>query len=108
MSPGTPFPALRRTAGIVAVLFALSSVVSLAHPDSAAAWSGGSFSSTSERQLIALTNRSRAAAGLRALKIDSALTSIARWRSRDMSRRDYFSHSIPGYGSVFDKLSAEG
>ena len=108
MPPATPAPALRRTAGFVALLFALSSVVSLAHPDSAAAWSGGSFSSTSERQLIALTNRSRAAAGLRSLKIDSALTSIARWRSRDMSRRDYFSHSIPGYGSVFDKLSAEG
>jgi uncharacterized protein YkwD len=108
MSPAAPFPAFRRTAGFVALLFSLSSVVSLAHPDTAAAWSGGSFSSTSERQLIALTNRSRAAAGLRSLKIDSALTSIARWRSRDMSRRDYFSHSIPGYGSVFDKLSAEG
>ncbi len=103
-----PLPALRRTAGFVAVLFAFSSVVSLAHPVTAAAWSGGSFNSTSEGQLITLTNRSRAAAGLRSLKIDSTLTTIARWRSRDMSRRDYFSHSIPGYGSVFDRLSADG
>jgi uncharacterized protein YkwD len=106
--PSTDVPALRRTAGFVALLFALSSVVSLAHPDTAAAWSGGSFNSSSERELIAMTNRSRASAGLRSLKIDSTLTSIARWRSRDMSRRDYFSHSIPGYGSVFDKMSADG
>ena len=108
MSSATNVAALRRTAGFVALLFTLSSVVSLAHPDTAAAWSGGSFNSSSERQLIAMTNRSRAAAGLRSLRIDSSLTSIARWRSRDMSRRDYFSHSIPGYGSVFDKLSADG
>ena len=64
--------------------------------------------STSEKDLIALTNRSRAAAGLKALKVDSTLTSVARWRSKDMITRDYFSHDIPGYGSVFKKLDAKG
>jgi uncharacterized protein YkwD len=92
---------------LVAVVFALTSVAALAQPSTVTAWSAGSFSSSSE-QLIALTNRSRAAAGLRSLKVDSTLTSIARWRSKDMIRRDYFSHTIPGYGSVFKRLDAKG
>ena len=65
-------------------------------------------SSASEKQLIALTNQSRAAAGLKALKVDSTLTSVARWRSKDMIVRDYFSHDIPGYGKVFKKLDSRG
>ena len=46
------------------------------------AWDAGSFSSSSEKKLASLTNQSRASAGLRALKVDSALVSIARWRRR--------------------------
>jgi uncharacterized protein YkwD len=98
----------RRIAAFVAVVFALSSVVSLAQPRSVLAWDNGTFNSQSEKDLIALTNRSRAAAGLKALKVDSTLTSVARWRSKDMIQRDYFSHDIPGYGSVFKKLDAKG
>jgi len=101
-------PRQRRPAILIAAVFAFASAMSLAHPAPVAAWSSGSFSSTSERQLVSLTNRSRASAGLRSLRIDSTLTAIARWRSSDMSKRNYFSHSIPGYGSVFDKLSAVG
>ena len=89
-------------------MFALTSVVSLAQPRSALAWDTGSYSVASEKDLIALTNRSRANAGLKALKIDSTLTTTARWRSKDMIGRDYFSHDIPGYGSVFKKLDAKG
>lgn len=98
----------RRIAALVAVLFAVTSVVGLAQPTSALAWDEGAFNSSSEKDLVALTNRSRAAAGLRSLKVDSALTAIARWRSKDMIARDYFSHDIPGYGSVFKKLDAKG
>jgi uncharacterized protein YkwD len=98
----------RRIAAVIVVLFAITSVVGLARPQSAIAWDSGTFNSTSEKDLIALTNRSRAAAGLKALKIDSTLTSVARWRSKDMITRDYFSHDIPGYGSVFKKLDAKG
>ena len=95
----------RRLAGLLAVAFAVSSVGLLAAPRPADAWSAGSFSSTSEKQLVSLTNRSRAAAGLRALKVDSALTSIARWRSKDMITRNYFSHNIPPAGyNVFHVL----
>ena len=98
----------RRIAGLVAALFAVTSVVSLAQPTVALAWSEGAYSSASEKDLVALTNRSRAAAGLRALKVDSTLVGVARWRSKDMIARDYFSHDIPGYGSVFRKLDSKG
>jgi len=95
----------RRIAGLLAVAFAVSSVGLLAAPRPADAWSAGSFSSTSEKQLVSLTNRSRAAAGLRALRVDSTLTSIARWRSKDMITRNYFSHNIPPAGyNVFHVL----
>ena len=98
----------RRIAVLVAVLFAVTSVVNLAQPSPALAWAEAAFNSASEKDLVALTNRSRAAAGLRSLKIDSALTAVARWRSKDMINRDYFSHDIPGYGSVFKKLDSKG
>ncbi|HEX2470490.1 MAG TPA: CAP domain-containing protein, partial [Candidatus Limnocylindrales bacterium] len=92
----------------LALVVALISLAGLASAGPAMAWDGGSFSSASERALVTLTNRSRAAAGLRALKIDSVLTSVARWRSKDMIQRDYFSHDIPGYGNVFKKLDSKG
>jgi uncharacterized protein YkwD len=97
-----------RTLIAVAIVFAVTSVGTLATPQLVDAWSGGSYSSSSERALVSMTNRSRAAAGLRALRVDSTLTSVARWRSKDMIDRDYFSHTIPGYGSVFKKLDSKG
>ncbi|MFL5643035.1 MAG: CAP domain-containing protein [Chloroflexota bacterium] len=98
----------RRLALSVAVLFAVTSIVAYAAPSRAFGWDSGSFSSSSESTLISLTNRSRANAGLPALKVDSTLTSVARWRSKDMIVRDYFSHDIPGYGKVWNKLAAVG
>jgi len=98
----------RRSPALLALVVVLSSFAILATPKSVAAWSSGTFSSASERELIALTNRSRASAGLRSLRVDSTLTSVARWRSKDMIDRDYFSHDIPGYGSVFKRLDSKG
>jgi uncharacterized protein YkwD len=98
----------KRLAILVALAFLATAVTSLAHPTPTLAWSEGTFSSSAERELIALTNHSRAAAGRKALKVSATLTSIARWRSKDMSKRDYFSHSIPGYGNVFKKISSSG
>ncbi len=98
----------RPTALGLVVAFLATSVLALAAPASTLAWSEGSASSSSERELVVLTNQSRAAAGLKALKVDSTLTSIARWRSKDMIVRDYFSHDIPGYGKVFKKLDSVG
>ena len=98
----------RRTALAVALLFGVSSVFTFAAPSATLAWDANSFSSSSEAELVALTNRSRANAGLKALKVDSKLAGVARWRSKDMIERDYFSHTIPGYGKVWDKLDAIG
>jgi len=97
-----------RTALAVALLFALGSVFTFAVPSQTLAWDAESFSSQSAADLVALTNRSRASAGLKALIVDSTLSSVARWRSKDMIDRDYFSHTIPGYGKVWDKLQAVG
>ena len=101
-------PGSRRLAFAVALLFGLTSIATLAVPARSLAWDGNAFDAAQEAQLIALTNRSRASAGLKALKVDPALTSIARWRSRDMIQNDYFSHDIPGYGKVFKKLDESG
>jgi uncharacterized protein YkwD len=92
----------------VGLLFAATSIITLAVPADTMAWASGSFSSSSESDLVAMSNRSRANAGLKALKVDATLRSVARWRSKDMIERDYFSHSIPGYGKVWDKLHAIG
>ena len=93
---------------LVFVTFSVVSFGVLAQPSAASAWSAGSFSSASESQLLALTNQARASAGLRALRSDSTLVSLARWRSKDMIERDYFSHQIPGVGMVFDVMSDRG
>ena len=96
----------RRLVFAVALLFTITSLATFAVPSRIFAWDPDTFSSTSEAQLVTLTNRARANAGLRALKVNSTLTSVARWRSKDMITRDYFSHDIPGYGKVWDKLAA--
>src|SRR4051794_12990157 len=87
-----------RLAGLVAVVFAATAVFTLAAAPPVAAWDADTFSSGSEAQLVTLTNRARANAGLKALKVSTTLTKVARWRSKDMIVRDYFSHDIPGYG----------
>jgi uncharacterized protein YkwD len=89
---------------LVAAAFLATTIGVFALPAPAAAWDGGDFSPASEAELVQLTNQARASAGLRALKVDSTLVSTARWRSKDMIDRDYFSHSIPGGGMVFDFL----
>ncbi len=99
----------RRVAAMVAIAFILTSVGLLAAPRSTLAWDANSFSSTSESKLVSLTNQARAAAGLKALKVDSKLTAIARSRSKDMIVRDYFSHTILGTNyNVFHILDQAG
>jgi len=104
--PGRPRPAGARPRLRIALL-ACALVGTMALPLAATVQGASSSGASSERDLIALTNRTRAAAGLKALKVSSTLTAVARWRSADMVKRDYFSHSIPGYGSVFKKLDAK-
>ena len=110
-SPRRPDPAIalrrgpRRLVLMVAIAFGVTSLGVLIAPRGALAWSSSTFSSTSERQLLTLTNQARASAGLRALKVDSTLSSLARWRSKDMITRNYFSHNIPPSGyNIFHVL----
>jgi uncharacterized protein YkwD len=104
---GRPDP--RRLAIGLALAFTVTTVGLLSGAGPTYGWDPNSFNSSSERQLVSLTNQARAAAGLRALRIDSALTSIARWRSKDMIVKDYFSHNIPPSGKmVFSVLDSKG
>jgi uncharacterized protein YkwD len=106
--PGVRPHARRRLGLLVAAALFASSVGLLATPAVTIGWTGNAFNSASEQQLLALTNQARSSAGRQTLRWDSALASIARWRSKDMIKRDYFSHSIPGGGNVFDEMSARG
>ena len=102
--------ARRRVSGLVAAAFALSTIGAFIAPATVFGWGPSSFSSADESELITLTNQARASAGLSALVVDSALTSIARWRSEDMAVRDYFSHQIPSPpgGMVFAEMDRRG
>ena len=74
-----------------------------------ATWDVDRADAASEDLLASLTNESRASGGLRTLAVDLELVDLARWRSRDMAERGYFSHAIPPAGTkVFDELSARG
>ena len=92
----SPLVAPRRLALMVALAFGLTSVGLLSVPRAAFGWDVNSYSSGSETLLISLQNKARASAGLKSLKQDTALRTIARWRSKDMVERDYFSHTIKG------------
>ena len=104
-----PRPTARRLATITALAFGITTLGLLASPKPTFAWGASEFSSSSEKQLVSLTNQSRASAGLKALKVDSTLTAVARSRSKDMIVRGYFSHSIPPSGkNVFSILDSKG
>ncbi|HEY6569533.1 MAG TPA: CAP domain-containing protein [Candidatus Limnocylindrales bacterium] len=94
----TPFADPRRLTAMLALAFATTSVGLLAAPHPALAWDAGEYSGPSESMLISLQNQARASAGKKSLKLDADLRTIARWRSKDMIDRDYFSHTIKGTG----------
>jgi uncharacterized YkwD family protein len=55
-----------------------------------------------------LVNKERANAGLSALSSDSALSSMALAKAKDMYNNNYFSHTSPTYGSPFAMMTAFG
>ena len=91
-----PLVDARRATAMLAFAFVVTSAGVLATPRAAFAWGDNEFSSGSESMLISLQNEARASAGKKALKLDTDLRQIARWRSKDMIERDYFSHTIKG------------
>lgn len=86
----------RRLTLLVVLAFLVTSLGVLAIPRGVLGWDANTFSSGSETLLISLQNQARASGGRKALKQDLALRKIARWRSKDMIDRDYFSHTIKG------------
>jgi uncharacterized YkwD family protein len=61
-----------------------------------------------EQQVVDLTNKERAKYALPPLKVDLALSKVAREKSRDMAVNHYFSHNSPTYGSPFEMMRKFG
>ncbi|HDR6477209.1 TPA: serine protease [Bacillus cereus] len=61
-----------------------------------------------EQRVVELTNAERAKQGLPALKINTELSKVARIKSEDMQKNNYFDHNSPTYGSPFDMMKKFG
>ena len=61
-----------------------------------------------ERQVVALVNQERQAAGLAPLRVNARLSEMARAKAADMRDNNYFSHNSPVYGSPFDMMRTFG
>ncbi|MFR9805731.1 CAP domain-containing protein [Pseudonocardia sp. RS010] len=59
-------------------------------------------------EVVALTNRARAAAGCGALTIDPRITRAAQAHSDDMAIRGYFDHDSPDGRTFADRIAAAG
>lgn len=59
-------------------------------------------------QVVSLVNQERAKAGLKPLKSDTKLTSVATAKAKDMYTNNYFDHTSPTYGSPFDMMKQFG
>jgi uncharacterized YkwD family protein/spore coat assembly protein SafA len=57
-----------------------------------------------EHQVIQYTNQERQKHGLAPLKPDWQLSRVARYKSTDMMKQGYFSHTSPTYGSPFKMM----
>ncbi|MEU2284117.1 CAP domain-containing protein [Streptomyces sp. NPDC013178] len=61
-----------------------------------------------EAEVVDLTNRERARAGLRPLAVDPLLATAARGHSADMVARCFYSHTSPEGGQPWDRAAAAG
>ncbi len=61
-----------------------------------------------EREVIRLVNQIRAERGLKELTYDWQLSRVARYKSEDMMKNKYFSHTSPTYGSPFQMIKSFG
>ena len=59
-------------------------------------------------EVLALVNKERAAAGLKALTLDASLSKVAENHSLDMAKNNYFSHTNLKGQSPFDRLRNAG
>ena len=61
---------------------------------------------SAEKKMIDLINQARRKEGLEELELDYRLLKIAREKSKDMIRNNYFAHQSPTYGSPFNMFKA--
>lgn len=61
-----------------------------------------------ETEVVRLVNVERARYGLSALAADAELSRVARYKSRDMREKGYFSHESPTYGTPFQMMKSFG
>lgn len=61
-----------------------------------------------EHEVLQLVNKERSARGLNPLQMDSKVQQVARIKSQDMQKNNYFDHTSPTYGSPFDMLKSFG
>lgn len=70
--------------------------------------SGSAALNNYEQQVVDLVNKERAAAGLSALTVNSALAKVAETKAADLRDNNYFDHQSPKYGSPFDMMHQFG
>ena len=58
--------------------------------------------------MVRLVNEIRRSNGLPELKLNEELSRVARIKSEDMAKNNYFSHNSPTYGSPFDMMKRFG
>lgn len=61
-----------------------------------------------EKKVVTLVNIERKKQGLSPLKENWELSRVARYKSRDMMNKKYFSHTSPTYGSPFNMMKTFG
>ncbi|WP_326910794.1 CAP domain-containing protein [Sedimentibacter sp. MB31-C6] len=61
-----------------------------------------------EQKVVELVNVERQKVGLPSLSFDSAISNVARAKSKDMADNNYFAHQSPTYGSAGDMLKQNG
>src|SRR5713226_8779673 len=68
--------------------------------------SSSPYDPEAERQLLVMTNRARAQAGLPPLQLDEGLTQAARTHAAALAARQQLSHQLPGEPSLAQRLAA--
>ena len=61
-----------------------------------------------EAEVVRLVNVERSKQGLKPLAEDWELSRVARYKSEDMQKNKYFSHTSPVYGSPFEMMKSFG
>lgn len=61
-----------------------------------------------EKKVVELTNAEREKQGLAPLELNEKLSKVAKEKSNDMKKNNYFSHNSPTYGSPFDMMKQFG